>query len=269
MEIGFPESTLSCTQCGGQLHPEEGQIFLTCPYCGSTVYLDKSRVVFHWYIAPTLDEAKARGALARWMAGDQTIKDLDKKASLSGVSFEYFPIWFFKCRSASGLEEIVLEPAAATSVSEIRTIHLPAGDLRKYEASLESQARPPSVPLQAALEWLVQRQSPQNEIAEQSLVHIPLYTFKYGYQGKLYTAIVEAATGGVLANIYPEKAEAPYLLAGCLSAFVFLFLALFPIIGYASNSSQGLGIGLLVCVGLGLLAIPLLFALAAYIAAKI
>ena len=45
---------LTCTQCGGELHPDEGQTFVTCPYCGAAVYLDKSRVVFHWYVAPTL-----------------------------------------------------------------------------------------------------------------------------------------------------------------------------------------------------------------------
>jgi hypothetical protein len=59
------------TMCG-ELHPDEGQIFLTCPYCGSTVYLDKSQVVFHWYLAPTLDETQARASLARWMSGSQT-----------------------------------------------------------------------------------------------------------------------------------------------------------------------------------------------------
>ena len=61
METKPPEDALTCAQCGGELHPDEGQIFLTCPFCSSTVYIDKRRVVFHWYLAPTLDEAKARG----------------------------------------------------------------------------------------------------------------------------------------------------------------------------------------------------------------
>jgi predicted RNA-binding Zn-ribbon protein involved in translation (DUF1610 family) len=81
METKPPEDALTCAQCGGELHPDEGQIFLTCPFCSSTVYIDKRRVVFHWYLAPTLDEAKARGALSRWMAGNQTVKDLDRKAA--------------------------------------------------------------------------------------------------------------------------------------------------------------------------------------------
>jgi hypothetical protein len=269
MTDSLPDNPLQCTQCGGELHPDEGQIFLTCPYCGSTVYLDKAQVVFHWYLASTLNEADGRASLARWMAGNQTVKDLDKKATLTGGSFEYFPLWYFKRRQASGKEEILLELAAATSVSELRHLNLPAGDLRNYEPSLDAQAHTPSVPLQAALTWLEQRQVPQTEIVERALVHIPLYTFKYNYQGKPYTAIVEAGTGGVFANIYPAKAEAPYQLVGGVTALIFLCLATFPVIGAISNQGTGLGIGLLACSGLGVLAAPALFALAAWVAAKV
>lgn len=265
----LPANVFNCTQCGGELHPDEGQIFLTCPFCSSAVYLDKSRVVFHQYLAPTLDESKARAALARWMAGNQTVKDLDKKSSISEVSFEYFPIWYFKYRQGNGKEEILLEPAAATSVSEIRHLRLPAGDLRKYDPSLDSQAHPPTVPLEAALNWLSERRIPKNEIAEQALVHIPVYTFKYAFQGRIYTALVEAATGRVIANLFPAKAEAPYLLIGGLTAMVFFCLALAPLIGAASGSGDGAWIGLGVCLGVGLLAAPLLFAIAAWVAAKI
>jgi len=268
MDTSIPTQTVQCAQCGGELHPDEGQIFLTCPYCNSTVYLDKARVVFHWYVAPTLDEPKARASLASWMAGNQTVKDLDRKATLSGMTFEYFPVWFFKRRGQGGKEEILLEPAAATSVSEIRRIKLPAGDLRSYETSLDSQAHQPTVPLQAVLKWLAERQVPVGEIAEQALVHIPLFTCKYQYQGKSYTAIVEGATGGVFANIYPSKSEAPYQLAGGITAFVFLCLAAIPVIG-AMIDPNAFSIGMVVCLGLGVLAVPALLALAAWVAAKI
>jgi hypothetical protein len=203
------------------------------------------------------------------MAGNQTVKDLDKKARLAGQAFEYFPMWLFKRRSLQGKEELLIEPAAATSISEIRQLKIPAGDLRKYESSLDPQAHAPSVPLGAVMKWLEERQVPAAEIAERSLVHVPLYTFKYQYGGKPYTALVEAGTGGVFANIYPAKVEAPYLLAGGVTALVFLCLALAPLIGSAAGGEGGLGIGLAVCTGLGLLVAPVLFAFAAWVAAKI
>jgi hypothetical protein len=269
MTEGNAAHTVNCTQCGGELHPDEGQIFLTCPFCGSTVFLDKSQVVFHWYLAATLDEAKARGALARWMAGNETVKDLDQKSRVVGSSFEYFPLWYFKSRSLDDQEEIVLTPAAAISVSEISRLRLPAGDLRRYADSIEPQARTPTVPLEAALTWLNQKSLPARLVMERSLVHVPLYTFKYTYRDEPYTALVEGATGQVLANIFPAKEEAPYRTAGVLAALVFLCLATFPIFGALANGAQGFGFGILACTGAGLIAAPALFALAAWVAQKV
>jgi hypothetical protein len=272
MSESFPSelSRFTCTQCGGELHPDEGQIFVTCPYCSTTVYLDKSRVVFHWYLATTLDGDKARSNLARWMAGNQTVKDLDVKSRITGVNFEYFPIWYFKSKDPTGKERIWIEPAAATSVSEIKSIKLPAGDLRRYDPDLDSQARMPDIPIQTVSGW-VERRLPENaEIIETALVHIPLFTFKYNFKGDIYTAIVEGGTGGVFANIFPAKAEAPYLLAGGLTAVVFLCLATFPVIGALLGSNGGgLLVGLAACAGTGIIAAPALFALAIWVASKV
>jgi hypothetical protein len=262
-------SNLHCTQCGGELHPDEGQSFLTCPYCSSTVYLDKSQVVFHWYLAPTLGEKQARSSLARWMAGNQTVKDLDKKAHLTDQFFQYFPLWFFKRHQRDGKEDILLEPAAATSVSELKHLHLPAGDLCKYDDALDAQARQPTVPLQAALAWLQERRGASGEIAENALVHVPLYTFKYTYDNDQYTAVVEGATGQVLANVYPAKAEEPYLFVGGLSATVFVSLAALPVLGALIGGGEGLGWGILAFIGLGVPAALILFGLATWVASKV
>jgi hypothetical protein len=255
-----PVTTLNCTQCGGELHPQEGEIFLTCPYCSATVYLDKSRVVFHWFLTPTLTPEQAAGQLARWMSGNQTVKDLDKKSQVSGQSFQYFPIWFFKVRQGQQ-ENQAIQPAAATSITEINRLSLPAGDLRPYDASVESQAVAPSVPLDAAHEWLAQSR-PGGEVSEAALVHIPIFIFKYSYKGSSFTALVEAATGVVLANIYPAKSEAPYYMAAGITALVFLCLAALPLSGFPVVSGA-------VALVLALIAIPILFFLAVYVASKV
>ncbi len=200
-----PASVLNCPQCGGELHPDEGQIFLICPFCGSAVYVDKSRIVFHWYLAPTLDEAQAKAALARWMAGNETVKDLDRKSRLVAASFSYFPIWHVR-QSIAGREEALLEPAAATSVTELKNLRLPAGDLRKYEPTMAAQSVEPTVPFETVLSWLGERGVSRENLAEAALVHLPLYTFKYTFGSRGYTAVVEAATGTVFANIFPAKA---------------------------------------------------------------
>jgi predicted RNA-binding Zn-ribbon protein involved in translation (DUF1610 family) len=264
---------LTCTQCGGELHPDEGQTFLACPYCGATVYLDKSHVVFHWYVAPTLGEQEATAALYRWMSGSQTVKDLDKKARLVGSAFQYFPLWYFNRKSGDGKEEIMLRPAAATSVTELASLRLPPGDLRKYDPALDAQAAPPTVPLEAAMEWLYQGQNVvpggKAQVLEMAVVHVPVYFFKYEYRGQTYTAVVDAASGATLASLYPAKAEAPYLAVGVVTALVYLCLALVPIVASASSSSNGGAIGFGICAGAGLVAAPFLFAWAFFVASKV
>jgi hypothetical protein len=264
---GSQSTALHCTQCGGELEPDQGQIFLTCPYCTATVYLDKSQVVFHWSLAPTLNASQAEAALRRWMSGSSTIKDLDVKAQINGFTFSYFPLWYF--RLADGEKEsIALEPAAATSVTELRHLALPAGDLRRYDSSLDAQAEPPGVPLPAALAWLRQ-EHPNGDVRESALVHIPIYIFKYTYRNQTYTAVVEAATGVVQANLYPAKDQAPYLVAGCSTALVYLILAVLPLTGLIFFAEPGGFLGFLVAFGLGLLAAPFLFGFAAWVAAKV
>lgn len=253
-----PGTKLSCTQCGGELHPDEGQVFLTCPYCSATVYLDPTQVVFHYYLAPTFDVQQAQGALRRWMSGAQTVKDLDKKTQITGQTFEFFPVWHFIFR-VGGTEQVALQPAAATSITELARLKLSAGDLKVYDPALDSQSTEPSVPLEAARGWLLQTH-PGAEIRQAALVHLPIYIFKYLYKGETFTALVEAGTGTVLANIFPAKAEAPYLMVGGITALVFLCLASLPMGGLVDT-----GLALL----LALIAAPILFILAFTVASKV
>jgi len=264
--VAAPE--LPCPQCNGRLAPDEGQRFLICPYCGSAVYLDKSQVVFHWQLRPTLEEAEAKAALRRWMAGNDTVKDLDVKSRVTSVAFAYFPLWLVRLGSGDA-ETVRLEPAAATSVSELKRVQLPAGDLVRYESAIDAQAVPPTVPLQTMLTWVEQFGVPRDQVSEVSLVHIPLYTFHYEYGGRSYAAVVEGVSGSVFANVYPAKAEAPYRTVALAAALIFLCLATFPLGGAAFDPGQGLVIGSLLCIVLGLLAAPLIFAAAAYVAAKV
>jgi predicted RNA-binding Zn-ribbon protein involved in translation (DUF1610 family) len=259
----------SCTQCGGDLNPDQGQLFETCPYCGSTVYLDRSQVVFHWYLSPTLDEREARASLRRWMSGNDTVKDLDVKSKISDQRFDYFPLWQFK--SLDGQQErIFLQPAAATSVSELRRLRIPGGDLRKYDHALDRQAVQPSVPYAAARDRAVQQGLNEAAKTEAALVHIPLHTYKYDFEGQTYTALVEAATGQIFANVFPAKAEGPYALAAFVAIGGFLLLALIPIgAALIGGDAESLMAGIGICVGLGIPFSAVSFALASWVAAKI
>jgi len=101
---------------------------------------------------------------------------------------------------------------------------------------------------------------PGAEVRQSALVHIPIYVFKYVYKGQTYTALVEAGTGAVMPNIFPAKAEAPYLMAAGITALVYLCLASLPM-------TNVLDTGLAVI--LALVAAPFLFLLAVTVASKV
>ncbi|PKN86497.1 MAG: hypothetical protein CVU46_07455 [Chloroflexi bacterium HGW-Chloroflexi-8] len=260
-------NTILCTQCGGEIHPDEGQIFITCSFCDSTIYVDKGKVVFHWYIDPTINPDQVNSILFRWMSGNQTVKDLDKKCRLISREFLFFPLWYFKVRLKGNGESILLQPAAATSISELKNLKIPAGDLKKYAFEIDIDAQTPTVPLEAARAWLDENII-QGEPLEIFMVHIPIFIIKYMYQNRIYTAVVEAGTGKVFANVYPSKSEAPYILAAGLTALVYLGLASVPVFALFFGN-QATGVAITIALVLGLIAAPILFLLAIWVASRI
>ena len=264
----LPKTEFRCAQCSGELHPDEGQVFLVCPFCGSAVYLDKSKVVFHWSLGLTVTPEAAAANLRRWMAGNHTVKDLDRKAAIVSDTFQYFPLWYVKSRHGSQ-EKIYLEPAAAISISEIKSLEIPAGDLEKYDPALDAQALAPTVPLPALQRWLSARGVTPEVTAETALIHLPIYVYKYQFAGRSYAAMVEGASGKVFANLFQAKAEAPYYIVAIVATMGFLCISSAPVAGYAMGEETGAMVGLLVCLGAGgFFALPV-FALAAWVSAKV
>jgi hypothetical protein len=141
-------------------------------------------------------------------------------------------------------ERVLLKPAAALSVSELEQLTLPAADLEPYRADLDAKAVDPTVPYETMRQWLAENQGIQPEaVREASLVHVPIYSCKYSFDGRSYTAIVEAATGKVFANIFPFKWEVPYRMVGAVAFLAYFCAAFIPVIGYALNGAEGLARG--------------------------
>lgn len=216
---------ISCTQCGAAVSLPEGAHFATCGYCGSALYVDKSRVVFHFVVTPTITMEEARGKLKRWMAGNETAKDLDVHARLTYEEQVFFPMWRLVVSEPGGDREFS-ELAGAFAIAEIKSIPLSGGSL-KYFAPSEFQGlklREPEILLDSALSWLEQKGAQRSSLKETNLIHIPFYFFKYNYSGQYYQAVVDGVSGRVLASIYPAKTEAPF--AGiAIAATLAFFLA--------------------------------------------
>ena len=109
---------LLCQQCSAPLAVETGAKYVTCEFCGTVNFVDKSQAVLHYAVRPTLDEKQAAAALRRWMAGNQTVKGLDTAAQIESQIYQLFPLWMVRA-TRNGKEDVVLKPAAALSLSLI------------------------------------------------------------------------------------------------------------------------------------------------------
>lgn len=260
---------LLCKQCSAVLVVEQGAAYATCEYCGTVNYLDKSEAVLHYAVRPTIDNSQAAAALRRWMAGNQTVKGLDTAAQIESQVYQIFPMWLMRTET-DGREEVHLKPAAALSIVELGNVRVPASDLVPYDSSLDGDAIQPTVPVTAVRTWLAENEGiAAGAIREISLVHVPIYQFKYRYKGGSYTALIDAATGQVFAAIFPEKFELPYVSIGALGCLAYFIAALIPFGSFiVLDGIAGIGTGVLIYLGVAIaLAVPI-FAAAASISRK-
>jgi len=137
-----------------------------------------------------------------------------------------------------------MEPAAATSVTEVTRLNLPAETCRKYNPDLDSQAVTPSVPLVAAQDWLAGRGCPGTRSP-----NVPWFISRFIHlihlQEQSYTAVVEGATGKVLANIFPQGRDT--LSHGGLLTAAYFAAGQLPDHRALIDGAAGFGVGMLVC----------------------
>lgn len=261
-----------CPQCGGENRIPTDEKFTECEFCGSAIFVDKRKIVSHFVVTCNFTRVQAEGNLRRWMASNFHVKDLDKLAQISQTSFYYFPLWYFKIRDQSG-DRIYLQPAHSTPISEIKNIQIPAGSLKPYHKKdfNEKEFVEVDVLYDSAKSWLSQSGVNPELIEQSNLVHVPFYHFYYTYKGTQYSALVEASSGKVYANIWPAKSETPFkiLFAAAILIFALASILSFTVAVMISDGSiEGtllLGEGIKI-VTYSLAAIPLIGA--AYFVAK-
>ncbi len=255
---------LLCRQCAAALMVEQGAKYATCEFCGTVNFVDKSEAVLHYAVRPTIDDKQAAAALRRWMAGNQTTKGLDAEAKVESQVFQLFPMWLARTEQ-DGREDVHLKPAAALSIVELGNLRVPAADLEPYDYAMDAAAIRPTVPVTAVRSWLAENEKvAAGAIREISLVHVPIYQFKYRYKDDTYTALVDAATGQVFAAIFPEKFELPYVSIAGFGCIAYFIAALIPTISFfVLDNAGGIGIGTLIYIAVAIgLAIPIFIAAA-------
>ena len=153
------------------------------------------------------------------MAGNETVKGLDREAQIEIFQPISFPVWLFRITDSEG-ERVLFEPAAPTPIPHVADLTVPAGGLEPFRPEDEgTEVVDVQVPLETARTWLEQRQA--GPISETALVRVPFWKCRYRYRDRTYLAAVDASTGAVLAGVFPEKSESPYVLVAVLGLILF------------------------------------------------
>ncbi len=219
--------SFKCTSCGADIKIPEGETFILCPFCGTSLFVDKSDIVFHYWIKPTLDLVSARGSLRRWMAGSLTVEKLEEKAKIVSEKFFFFPFWRIVFSTVQG-EKVLIEAASSNSTYGLKQAEIPSGLLltcKKEEISNPDAFQKADIPLNDIKRKI---HSANKKIKQISLVHVPFFQFTYEYEGCQYSALVEGATGNVIVGVFPEKKKNPYIIMTVVSTIIFFLESLAP-----------------------------------------
>jgi hypothetical protein len=203
------------------------------------------------------------------MAGNQTVKNLDSKAQITETTLQLIPLWLVRAKQ-KGVEKVVIEPAVALPILQLLETSIPAASLMPFDHSVSQDALEPTVPYDTVIKWLKENQKiEQNEISEVSLVHLPIYVCKYQFDGRSYTAVVDAASSKVFADVFPSKWETPYMTIAAVTFALYFCASLIPAGGYINSGGVGLAAGAgIYCLASVVIAIPI-FIVASMISAKV
>jgi len=190
-----------CPQCGGPIDRVEDTSFLSCPFCGTRIYLDASHAVLHFIVEPRLDALKASESLSRWLRSREVVG----RVGTSSSDLVFFPLWQVTSRGASRVV-----PGAGALYEGLEKIQIPAGDQKVFSPERAKGAKgeiarvvEATVPLESAL---ARASAPLADVTVR-LVHVPLYVLTYDYFGVPYRAAVDASSGQIYPITAPRSSE--------------------------------------------------------------
>jgi hypothetical protein len=152
-------------------------------------------------------ENDAIGMFKRWAAGSTKAKDLDKLAQVAGVKRQYFPVYMFK-RDLNGVEQVFIETAGSTTLPGLHSLKVPAGDLKIFDPSFDTQGAELVKP---DIEMLSYLNTLPGKPKEQALVYFPIWKIDYVFNQKKYEVVLDGSSGEVFSAEFPMRSSTAYV----------------------------------------------------------
>jgi hypothetical protein len=157
-------------------------------------------------------ENDAIGMFKRWAAGSTKAKDLDKLAQVAGVKRQYFPVYMFK-RDLNGVEQVFIETAGSTTLPGLHSLKVPAGDLKIFDPSFDTQGAELVKP---DIEMLSYLNTLPGKPKEQALVYFPIWKIDYVFNQKKYEVVLDGSSGEVFSAEFPMRSSTVYVIVAAV-----------------------------------------------------
>jgi len=197
---------IKCAECGADVEVTVADAFIRCPYCDSTLYLDRAHTFTHFLLKPAVSATRARDLLfSEWKKNEL------KPLPLHEISGKLLPFWRVK---GGGMGETI--PAFPPPHGSLARYRLPAA-----EAGFFVEA-PDGFEEVACSEASSAQWEGESDLKSFSLFHVPFFKVEIGSDKALYTVWIDAVSGRVFYDESP-----PSLESGISARFWLVMVGLF------------------------------------------
>ena len=228
---------IRCASCGGEIALKRDEAFLSCPFCSSSLYLDRAKTFRSLLISPVLTAVAAKGRLEEELARREV-----PPCSVRASRVVLAPFWGVRGES---LQEST--PAFSPVPPALQGYRLPsAGTVFMDAAAMDGYTMIP------CSEHTSSTWEGRQDVSSFTLYHVPFYEMQLGAGRLSYDCWIDAVTGKVyLDQTPPQRSE------NISSRFLALVFVLFAAFTAAAAIVPGFGWSILAVAAMAVAAVPL------------
>lgn len=197
---------IKCAECGADVEISIAEAFIQCPYCDSTLYLDRARTFMHFLLKPVVSATRAKDLLF-----DEWKQNELKPLPVREIRGKLLPFWRVK---TGGTGETI--PAFPPPHGPLTRYRLPAAEAEFFTETPRGFEKVDCSEASSA-HW-----EGETDLKAFNLFHVPFFEVETGSDKGLYKVWIDAVSGKVFYDESP-----PSLESGISTRFWFVMIALF------------------------------------------
>jgi hypothetical protein len=234
---------IGCVNCGAEIGLERDEPFFVCPFCNSSLFLDRAKTFKDLLFLPLLPAAAARSKLAEELARREI-----PACAIQEVRPLLVPFWGVR---GEALQETV---AAFSPVPVgLQGYRLPSAESVFFSSEAAEGFEPMPCAEAASAVW-----QGRKDVSSFSLYRVPFFRVSFSAGAFTYEGWVDAVSGRVLLTQTP-----PPVSAAISSRFLALVFTLFGLFTLVAAVVPGFGWSLVAVGALAAASVPVVKRLAA------